>query len=75
MTESSATSRAITGTAFSSLRLVSSSTGLLSLVQLSALEFELSTTLAVVRGQIQAELSGAFIEHFHVFSSSFAPHR
>lgn len=60
MTDSSPTARAITRSAQASLRLVSSSTGLLSLSQLLAMEFELRGTLAIVSGQIQAELSGVF---------------
>ena len=59
MANLSPTSRAIAATACSSLRLVSSSTGLLSLAQLFAIESEMCTSLALVRSQINAELSGA----------------
>lgn len=60
MTDPSPTARAIARTANASLRLVSSSTALLSLSQLLAMESELRGTLAIVNGQIQAELSGTF---------------
>jgi hypothetical protein len=58
MTDSSPTARAIARTANASLKLVSSSTALLSLSQLLAMQSELRGTLATVNGQIQAELSG-----------------
>lgn len=70
MADSSLTSRAITAAACSSLKLTSSSTGLLSLPQLIAIESELCTTLNIIRSQIRAELSGMF-SMFTVFTSSF----
>jgi hypothetical protein len=60
MADSRSTACAITTAARASLRLVNSSSGLLSLSQLFTVESELRSTLAVVHGQIQAMLSGAF---------------
>lgn len=71
MTDSSPTARAITRTAQASLRLVSSSTGLLSISQLLAMEIELRGTLAIVNGQIQAELSGTFAKAIPALSNIF----
>jgi hypothetical protein len=52
-----------------SLRLVSSSTRLLSLSQLLAVESELRSTLADVRSQVQTLLSGPFFDkHPQVFA-------
>lgn len=56
---------AVTSATRASLRLVNSSTELLSISQLLAMDSELRTTLAAVHVQIRAKLSGAFSsEHF-----------
>ena len=66
------TGDAIFAAVSASLKLASSSSELLTIDQLRALKFDLKVTLAVIRGQIQSEASGAsagnIFEHFETHS-------
>lgn len=60
MTDACPTAHAMTNATHTLLRLVNSSTGLLTLSQLLTMESELRITLAFVQGAIQTQLSGVF---------------
>lgn len=63
MTDSLPTAHPIAAASHASLRLIVSTTGLLSLSQLLALQSELRTTLVAVQGQIRTKISCAFFEN------------